>query len=337
MALFFLGGCARSAVFTTFEPSEGPGLGARRVTVLDLDGPGALSAIAGTELIGKLRAIGLYELVPPPQLPSVSPASYRPGLDPRHDWARNRGVDTLVRGKIRKSYTNNTFGGGITFGDPELKVLLDLEIVDAQRGIVLATETVEQAERVDTDTDPADAGSEANVAKILARRCVQEATTKLFARERTVKAQLAAAGYGQGSSSIRRGNKLARRGEWMAARAEYRKALATNIESHAAAYNLGVTYEALHDHGAARHLYSMAARKDQREEYQEAERRAAQTIELHQLAATQRRQGVRPASGGSSPFVAAHETNEAASHAVTSFVSAPQPARPPVRRLPPVR
>ena len=334
--LMLFSGCARNAVFTTFDPGNGPGLGSRRISVLQIEGPPHLAALTEAELNNRLRQVGLYELVAPPKTPQVATASFRSGDGSVVRWSQNRGVDTIVRGRIESGYKRGG-EGGIVIGDPTINVSLFVELVDAQQNKVLAHETFVESDRIDTDADPADPGSEPRVIAALTKKCVERATAQLFVQEKSITAELASGGYGYGTGAteIRRGNKLAGASDWLGAKAAYWDALKVNPQSSAAAYNLGIAHEAMHDYGTARNLYKMAADREDHQEYRDADLRVERAMNVQRVAAKLRQGGTEQARILDSKQQPA-KSKWAMSAAATLPVRPSPAGHPQARRLPPL-
>ena len=258
-ALFCAAGCAPTAQLTTTRRAELPLDNIRRLAIVDRSADPALGQVARAALNAELQTNRLFAVVEPAALSQVALASYAPS---------SPGIDAILSIQALTDQSDAE-----SWLPKRAQMSLKYVLTDAATGNVLAAPD----EKVNQLTGrPAERPAE-QVQAELVRRCARDVAQAIAPLQVAERVTLARQFWGNGQSSIARGNKLAAAGDWDAASDAWQQALRYNPRSHAALHNLAVAAEARGDYSAARESVDRALDLFAARLYHETESRIAES------------------------------------------------------------
>ena len=294
-AFVLLTGCAsQTASIRQLQPAQVNSL-PRRLAILDVLGQEQQAPVAQSTLVKRLSEAGFYTLIDEDELQLASRAPLR------HDnrdlnvpmalaAARQLGIDALLLTELELTKPNSTQYGSISFrvGDPQVIAKLQYELINARTGAMLdqnvITSDTYQGELRSHGTGNS---SQEMVFAGLTRQATNRLAQRLAPHTTEIQVLLAGKSLGRGMNQIHRGNKAAQVGNWDKAADQWTAALEDDSTNHAAWYNLGLAFEAMHQYARARQAFEHALRIHDRSLYRKGLERSEQAAIQYHLAIAQ--------------------------------------------------
>ena len=254
----------------------------RRIVLLPFTGDAEFTKAAQQHVEERLHEAGYFEMVSlGADMQGMAEVVDGNVMQEQLRMARQRGVDTLVGGKIKVGYGRTGFGN-VAFGPPRHKAVISLKTIDVASGKVRDQKQVMKEFRGEVETHPDSGQSEIDLFKRLARSCADDLISDIFVSRTTVSVPLALTN--RKAENVWRGNRFAQQNRWADARRVWNKAVEEDPNCHAARYNLGLACEAAQQFGEANDHYAAAIGIEDREEYHVAASRCNLANQQYALA-----------------------------------------------------